>query len=180
MAKAKLPCPTVLRLLLRYEPETGKLFWRRRTRAWFRSDGDAARWNTRFADAEGFTAKSGGRYYTGTFLGRDVLAHRAAWAIVHGEWPEVIDHLDGDKTNNRISNLRSVSLLENNRNLPKKRDNTSGHTGVRWCRFAEKWVMQIRCGNRDRVSRTFETKAEAIEEYARWKADLGYTERHGE
>lgn len=179
MAKRSLPCPTVLRLLLRYEPETGKLFWRPRGRRWFKRNGDVTRWNTRFANVEGFNADDGGRYLTGTFFGQKLATHRVVWAIFKGEWPEIIDHIDGDKTNNRLANLRSVTFTENNRNHPMNRRNTSGHTGVRWCRFQERWIMQIRCGDNKRVSRTFRSKEDAINAHAEWKRALGYTERHG-
>jgi hypothetical protein len=178
MAKRHLPCPTVLRLLLRYEPETGKLFWRHRSRVWFRTDGDQQRWNTRFANSEAMNHDAG-RYLVGTIMGHAVLAHRVIWALVHGEWPAVIDHIDGDKHNNRIENLRSVTTTENNRNRPKDVRNTSGHTGVRWCRVAGRWVMQIRRGKDNRISRTFRSKEDALNAYAEWKRALGYTERHG-
>lgn len=61
------------------------------------------------------------------------LAHRVIWAIVHGKMPEgEIDHINGDKTDNRLCNLRDVSKQLNQLNRPKgaRRDNTSGHTGV--------------------------------------------------
>ena len=64
--------------------------------------------------------------------GRVYKAHRLAWLYVHSEWPDGdIDHIDGDKTNNRIDNLRSVSTSVNmqNQRVAQKR-NASGFLGV--------------------------------------------------
>ena len=47
------------------------------------------------------------------------LAHRLAWLWVHGEWPDLIDHLDGDRANNRLGNLESTNYLGNARNTVK-------------------------------------------------------------
>lgn len=62
--------------------------------------------------------------------GKIYLAHRLAWLLTYGEWPDVIDHLDRDRINNRISNLREVTPAENTYNHGVRRDNTSGYTGV--------------------------------------------------
>jgi hypothetical protein len=116
---------------------------------------------------------------TGTILGQSAMKHRVVWAIVHGEWPEVVDHIDGDPTNNRLANLRSGTSEQNNRNHRRNVRNTSGHTGVRFCRQNNRWVMQIRCGGRKRISQTFTSKEAAINAHAEWKKRLGYTDRHG-
>jgi hypothetical protein len=57
-------------------------------------------------------------------------AHRLAWLYVYGEMPEYIDHIDGSKDNNRISNLRSVSHAENMKNRKLNKNNKSGFAGV--------------------------------------------------
>ena len=45
-----------------------------------------------------------------------ILMHRAAWALYYGRWPSEIDHINGDKTDNRLENLREVSASENDAN----------------------------------------------------------------
>lgn len=77
---------------------------------------------------------------------RRYLAHRCAWLYVHGAWPEHdIDHINGDKGDNRIANLRDVPAcvnLENKRGA--RRDNASGLLGVHLHRQSGRWRARIR------------------------------------
>lgn len=76
--------------------------------------------------------------------GKKLYAHRIIYAIVHGETPAgEIDHIDGDRMNNRIENLRDVPKLENQHNRKNHKDNSSGFPGVRWHNQAQKWQVQI-------------------------------------
>jgi hypothetical protein len=118
MNKATITCEQ-LKAILRYDPETGVFTW---------------------AQDMGARAKSGavagardGCGYTGVKLfGRSYLAHRLAWLYVHGEWPkERIDHINGVRHDNRISNLRDVSPSVNSQNQKRARiDNSTGYLGV--------------------------------------------------
>lgn len=65
---------------------------------------------------------------------RSYRAHRLAWLYVYGEWPaEQIDHINGTKTDNRISNLREATNSINGQNIRKpKANNRSGYLGVHW------------------------------------------------
>jgi len=82
-------------------------------------------------------------YRNGCIDGISLYAHRVAWALYFGEWPDgEIDHINHDHADNRICNLRSVTRAENLRNLPKMRHNTSGVTGV--YRRKDKWLAAIR------------------------------------
>ena len=72
------------------------------------------------------------------------LAHRLVFAYYHGRWPQdQIDHIDGDRQNNRIENLREVSPSMNMKNQKLRRDNTSGVIGVYWRNSISKWQSQI-------------------------------------
>ena len=72
------------------------------------------------------------------------LVHRLVWLMHNGKFPDgMIDHIDGDKTNNTISNLRVVSPETSNRNMPTPKDNTSGHIGVSWSVHADMWLARI-------------------------------------
>lgn len=131
MTTDSLPPPHLLRQLLRYEPETGKLFWRERPRAMFQSDRIANSWNTKWAGTEAFTTVNSRGYKIGSVSRKTMQAHRVIWAIVHGCWPSgEIDHIDHDKANNRIDNLREASRHENCRNISSAAGGTSRYLGV--------------------------------------------------
>jgi hypothetical protein len=75
---------------------------------------------------------------------RVYLGHRLAWLYVHGEWPNgYIDHINGDKSDNRIANLRACSMSQNLANTRRPRHNTSGFKGVSWSRMCRKWQAHI-------------------------------------
>lgn len=72
-------------------------------------------------------------------------AHWLAWFYVYGVWPEEeIDHINHDRGDNRISNLREVNRQENMKNKSAYKSNTSGVTGVYWHKIAKKWFAIIR------------------------------------
>lgn len=125
MAKRPLPSPEVLRQLLRYDPETGKLFWRQR-------DDAPRKWNVRFTGREAFTSVTTYGYRQGTVNGcGGYKAHRVAWAIYHGAWPPMeVDHIDGDRQNNRIDNLRLATSSQNKFNRTVNPKSRSGLKGV--------------------------------------------------
>lgn len=179
MAKEPLPSPEVLRQLLRYEPDTGKLFWKERGPEWFVSIKSHRAWNARFSGKEALTAKSK-RYKNGFILWKKHLAHRVAFAIFYGRWPYgQVDHIDGNGENNRIQNLRDVDSLENNRNMRRAKNNKSGITGVHWCATYGSWVAQIQIKGRGINLGSFKSLEEAAQ--ARKNADLlyGFHENHG-
>lgn len=85
---------------------------------------------TKVGDPAGSKATNG-YLYIGLPGGRSCLAHRLAWLYTHGEMPKEIDHINGNRTDNRIGNLRSVTRSENNQNKRGPRsDSTTGFRGV--------------------------------------------------
>ena len=135
MTKRTLPTPETLRQLLRYDPETGKLFWRERGPEWFPNathsrEHNQGKWNSRLSGKEALSGRTKG-YATGMLLNGNYAAHRVIWAIVYGVWPEAeIDHINGVKHDNRIVNLREASRGENSRNIGLRSNNSSGYKGV--------------------------------------------------
>lgn len=70
-------------------------------------------------------------------------AHRLAWLYVFGRMPQAIDHIDHDRANNRIDNLREVPHEDNVRNQSKRSDNSSGVTGVSYVAGRKKFFAYI-------------------------------------
>jgi hypothetical protein len=143
----------ILRQLLTYNPETGALTWRRRSRKWFSTDRAWRRFNTQFAGRPAFNTSAHG-YLRGRLFTKTYAAHRIIWMWVTGRWPfPEVDHKDKDGKNNRWNNLRQATRQVNNLNKYKYRTNKSGYSGV-----------QFRCG-KFRVVKTgaaFSTLEEAI------------------
>jgi hypothetical protein len=83
--------------------------------------------------------------------GRAYKAHRLAWLYVHKEWPASdIDHANMNRSDNRLSNLRSATRGQNVANSNKRSNNSSGFRGVSFHKSSQKWVAQI--GSRGRKS----------------------------
>lgn len=161
------PTPAELRQLLRYVPETGKLFWLPRTNVQF---------NGQFAGKEAFTAIGPDGYHRGAVNCVSCLAHRVAWAIFYGEWPSSeVDHINCDPVDNRIINLRSASRSQNERNKRLRADNKSGFKGVSWYARDEKWQATIRIHGKSRGLGYYGSPEAAHEAYCRAAAEL-----HGE
>ena len=69
--------------------------------------------------------------------------HRLIWCMFHGYEPSEIDHINRNRADNRIENLREVSRTQNNYNHPMRTDNTSGVRGVSWNKIKNKWRVYI-------------------------------------
>lgn len=144
MVKRIVPSPETLRELLRYEPDTGKLYWKERPRDLFKNSQSWKAWNTRYAGQLAFTSADSRGYLRGAIFGDLFLAHRVAWAIAHGRWPEKdIDHVNGDPSDNNLMNLREATRTENACNRGKQRNNTSGYKGVGFHKASGKWRSYI-------------------------------------
>ena len=173
MAKRQLPSPEVLRQLLRYEAETGKLFWQERPASMF-EDGkhsaahNAAAWNARYAGSEAFIAIDSHGYHRGSIFNRLYRAHRVIWAMVYGAWPsELVDHLDRNKLNNRISNLRDATPRTNARNV--------GCRGITFRKSEGRWAAKIKVDGKKLHLGLFDREEDALEAYK-----LGKIEHHGD
>jgi hypothetical protein len=120
-----------VRELLDYNPETGELVWKVST-------GSRAR-----VGAPAGALRPDG--YKATMIDKRLcLNHRLIWFYTHGYFSEnQIDHVNRDKSDNRLSNLREVSHSCNIRNSKQLATNTSGVQGVWWHREGRKWCTEI-------------------------------------
>lgn len=170
-----------LRQLLDYEPSTGLFTWAEPTRDWFSSDAHWLAYKAKKIGNHPFSVETSNGYLCGQIGGTGLLAHRVAWAYCRGAWPaDQIDHLNHDRKDNRLANLRIASQAENTKNSGKRSDNSSGVTGVSWSRSRKKWVAQIGLpGPKTKSLGRFDIFEEAVA--ARKKAEIyyGFHENHG-
>jgi len=75
--------------------------------------------------------------------GKSYKVHRVIYMMFNGYLPKEIDHIDNNKANNRIENLRDATSSQNNCNQKLKSNNTSGYKGVSWCKYKEKWTVRV-------------------------------------
>jgi len=84
------------------------------------------------------------KYYQMRLLGKAYMAHRVVWLYVYGHWPkQCIDHKDRNGLNNKLENLRDVSLSLNQRNRNLSKNNTSGISGVTYSDKRKAWTASI-------------------------------------
>lgn len=112
--------------------------------------------------------------------GKNYYAHRLAWLYIYGEMPVVqIDHINHNRIDNRIENLRIATNKVNLKNQSKRKTNTSGANGITWCKRAKKWYATISIDGK-RKSLGYHIKfSEAVD--ARKDAEVlyGYHKNHG-
>lgn len=181
MAKKPLPSPEVLRQLLRYEPETGKLFWKERGAEWFSAEWQRRQWNKRLAGTEAFRTVYGPRgYLQGSIFNEMYMSHRIVYCMHFGD-PGVleIDHLDGNRTNNRIENLRAVSGMENAKNRGLGKNNTAGVLGLYYNKADRFWYARIRVARVDHYLGRFSDLEAATEARREAERRHGFHENHG-
>jgi hypothetical protein len=184
MASSQLPSPDELRQLLRYDPETGKLYWRERSPAMFPNaicrPCYARKWNGRHAGKEAFTKVHNHGALVGSVNSKRVYAHRAIWAMAYGRWPDgEIDHINGDPKDNRLENLRDVSHAENMRNLSRPKNNVSGRIGVHYSAGQQRWTAYIHQGNRRRHLGSFKDRSSAVAAREAAEVEMGFHQNHG-
>lgn len=144
-----------------FDYRDGELYWRRRS-------------NSKVASGQQAGTINSIGYRVITIKGKKIHAHRLVW-IWHGrELPPQIDHINGNRADNRIENLRASDYVTNAYNSKLKSDNKSGVKGVSWCNHYQRWVVQL-YHNKQKVQGRFKTLEEAKE-----FADRKREELHGE
>lgn len=142
-----------LRKLLDYDQDTGEFTWR------------VSRGRMAKVGAKAGCVKRNG-YIQIRIGGRDFFAHRLAWLHAKGIWPpHDTDHINGERNDNRIANLRLATRSQNQANRGAQANNTSGAKGVCWHKGIHKWVAHVRVGGEKKHLGTFVRRDEAEAAY---------------
>ncbi len=142
-----------IRKYLRLHKASGKIFWKISPSP-----------NVRLGKEAGYISHSG--YRKISIKNKNVYTHRIVWFLTKGFWPTFgLDHINGDTSDNRISNLREATQDKNLANSKLRKDNTSGHKGVWWHKQARKWAGCIGNG-KGKHRGSFNTREEALAVYA--------------
>lgn len=137
MKSNNYPSIDYLHTRLVVDAEAGLLWWR-----FYEPHGK--RWNTRFAKKPALVSFNKAGYMTGRIDGQGVLAHRVIWAMHYGVWPEfTLDHVNRNKSDNRIQNLRAATIQENNCNLAPIEGASSCFIGVTFDKNSGKWLSRV-------------------------------------
>lgn len=143
-----------VRSVLDYEPNTGRLFWSPHC------------YHVNLIGKEaGWVNPTQGYRYIG-MLKRPILAHRVIWLYVYGKLPKrEIDHINCEKDDNRLCNLRKVTRSQNQWNAPLTIRNTSGYKGVCWATREGLFRANIRLGNKQVSLGYFKESEDAARAY---------------
>lgn len=158
----------LLRQLFDYNPDTG-LFTRTVTK----------NSNAKIGDIAGSVTDGG--YITISIGGEVFRAHRLAWLYMYGEFPKnEIDHINHNRADNRICNLRDVTRKENGKNRALSKNNKSGVCGVSWYKAGNKWQAGIKIDHRRIHLGHFTKFHEAVNARKNAEVLYGFHENHGE
>jgi hypothetical protein len=161
-----------LHQIIDYNSDTGEFTWRERKEDFPSSISAIKAFNKVHAGNLVYQDPHKG-YHRMELLGRRYRSHRVAWAMHYGDWPSNnIDHINGTKTDNRISNLRVVAQLENARNARRPAHNMSGVVGVSWDKYNFKWVAEIGVNHKTVRLGRFKDFDDAVK--ARKEAEINY------
>lgn len=147
--------------LLDYNPKTGALTWKNRMGRWGRIPAGSLATAT---DSKG---------YLYVHIGpKNYRAHRVAWLLHYKEWPSKdLDHINRNRTDNRITNLREATRSEQLQNQKKRSDNTTGVTGVSMT-INGTYATSVWVKGKKHYVGTFKTMEEAVRKYTEKKREL--------
>lgn len=158
-----LPLPSLgsISKIFSYSPDEGVFLWLERP-------DQGLRWNRRFAGKPAFTNRNMDGYCISVFTNPDngrraaYLAHRIAWVFLTGSSPKLlIDHINGDRTDNRACNLREATPHQNKMNQRTRRSGTSKFIGVHRHSQNGSWIAQVRWNGKTHHVGSFPTEMEA-------------------
>ena len=178
-----LPPVEFLRECFAYYADTGLLAWKQRPAHHFKP----GRWGQAGQVAGAFNARHAGRsitttdrgYISVTINGVRYRAHRIIWLLYTGGPLGEIDHINGDRSDNRIANLRSVTHAENCKNAARRSDNSSTAIGVYFDSRRKKWAASISVDGVGKFLGRFDSIDEAKQVRGEAALAASFHENHG-
>ena len=162
-----LPTPEEIAVYLAYDAATGTLTWKHRPSV-------SGSWNSRCAGKPAGNIDIHG-YRRVSIENRKFWAHRLIWRLMTGEEPAMVDHINGDRGDNRFENLRAADQAENLQNRGASANSRTGVKGVHFSKAAGRYAAQIMVRRERHSLGLFDTVEEAAAAYAAAAAKL-----HGE
>lgn len=149
-----------LKRQLHYNPETG-IFTRLVSN------------NSRFKIGQVVGTKHHKGYLHTKINNENYSMHRLAWLYVYGKYPiNNIDHIDGNPSNNRITNLRDVLQKDNAKNNKLSKNNKSGYNGVHYHKTNKKWIAYIASDSKFYNIGSYDSKYEAYDARLKYELEL--------
>lgn len=167
----------MIELLLIYDPLTGVFHWKKRNREMFKTYRAFIQWNNRYAGKVAGTFKNG---YVQISINKQLIrAHRLAWLIVYGESPKGhIDHINSNRSDNSIENLRDVSGADNAKNKRLSDKSLTGFSGV-YLHQNGKFRVKGMANNKQKHIGYFANLKDAVIARKAFEADNGFHVNHG-
>jgi len=187
MALHQIPPHDLLSQILSYDAVTGKFFWKWRPESMFDVGSNPLRmwkvWNARYAGKEAAAYLGPSGYRCICIFDRRYPAHRIAWALYYGgDVPDMIDHINRVRCDNRISNLRPCTAAENAKNSSLRSDNKTGISGV-WDKHPKahgsRWKVVMASDGRISHTKSFKCLGAAIKHRNSKYRELGFSDGHG-
>lgn len=174
----------IVKELIDVDFDKGILWWKKRTMKWFMHckfpHRDVSKWNSTNMGNLAFNCIDSKGYKYGCIMNNLQRAHQMVYLLYHKRMPTIIDHMNGDKLDNSIHNIREVSREINMRNTKMFSTNKTGYTGVSWCNRDKVYRATIQINRKTKHLGNFNNKEDAYK--ARKEAERiigGFTERHG-
>ena len=155
--------------LFHYEPSSGKLFWKKRTNGNIPKDLEARSKDNRYG------------YLRVNIKGKIYMVHRVIMILSGIEVGDglFVDHINHDRTDNRLENLRVVTKEQNTRNLSLYKKNKTGYPGVYQHETTKRYIAHIRVNNKKLHLGCFKTLEEAAAARAEAEIKYGFHPNHG-
>lgn len=178
----ELPSKEYLEQCFEFEESSGSLIWKKRPPEHFAKKSSANVFNARMAGQIAgcvLKTRTGKKYMVVKINYCLYYAHRVIFKLLNGVDPEIVDHLDGDGTNNLPQNLRSCQTKDNAKNTRLRITNSSGCMGVSWSEKKGKWRSYITLDGKQKYLGNHLNYSDAVEARKRAEIEYKFHPNHG-